>query len=342
VSDGPVCAGRGGRNELNMSATQSGESVEQEPAGAVQQAPRSGGRYSLSARIGAEAAGSFLIVGGALGIGMFNPQGGFAVPFGFGFAMVAAMLAFGYVSGGHFNPAITLGTALAGRTSWKHVLPYIVAQVVGASLATTVLWVILASHPAGSQSQSLFAAISNSFDASGSSGFGLSGVFLAEAVCTALLVAVYLGATARGARRGSAPFAVGLVLSVRTAFLLPVSNAGMNPARSTATVYFGDGAAAGQLWLFWVAPLLGAVIAGLIYRSAANPASGAKPAKGKGAKTNSAKGKTAKTKATADFGFAKDEVALEEPAKDKGATEARDFFDGQGGPAKPQGGAAAK
>jgi len=324
-----------------MSAAQSGQTVEQEAAGILREAPRSGGRYSLSARIGAEAVGSFLVIGGALGIGMFNPQGGFAVPFGFGFAMVAAMLAFGYISGGHFNPAITLGTALAGRTSWKYVLPYIVAQVVGASLATTVLWVILTSHPAGSQSKSLFSAISNTFDASGSSGFGLSGVFLAEAVGTALLVAVYLGATARGARPGSAPFAVGLVLSVLTAFLLPVSNAGLNPARSTATVYFGDGAAAGQLWLFWVAPLLGAVIAGLIYRSAGSPAAKDKASNAKAEKDKAAKGK-AGSKAAADFGYAKDEVALEEPAQDQGATEARDFFDGQGGPAKPQGGAAGK
>lgn len=318
---------------------QSGELVEQEPAGSVQKAQRTGKNYSLSARIGAEATGTFLVVGGALGIGMFNPQGGFAVPFGFGFAMVAAMLAFGYVSGGHFNPAITLGTALAGRTSWKHVLPYIVAQVVGASLATTVLWVVLASHPAGTQSQSLFTAISNSFDATGASGFGLSGVFLAEAIGTALLVAVYLGATARGARPGSGPFAVGLVLSVLTAFLLPISNAGLNPARSTATVYFGDGNAAGQLWLFWVAPLLGAVIAGLIYRSAGNPAPDAKPGKAK----------TAKGKAAADFAYAKDDVAVAEPettpqpaAEDNGATEARDFFDGKGQPAKPQDGAAGK
>jgi aquaporin Z len=313
-----------------MSEKQSGEPVEQEPAGAAQKVSRTGEGYSLSARIGAEATGSFLMVGGALGIGMFNPQGGFAVPFGFGFAVVAAMLAFGYISGGHFNPAITLGTALAGRTAWKHVLPYVVAQVVGASLATGALWVILRSHPANAQSQSLFAAISNTFDASGSSGFSLAGVFLAEAVGTALLVAVYLGSTARRARPGSAPFAVGLALSVLTAFLLPVSNAGLNPARSTATVYFGNGAAAGQLWLFWVAPLLGAVIAGLIYRSAETVPS-RKAAKGK----------------AADFGYAKDEVTVPEagkaqPAADNGATEARDFFDGHSGPAKTQGGKAAK
>ncbi|MFD1214457.1 MIP/aquaporin family protein [Arthrobacter sp. GCM10027362] len=309
-----------------MSLKQSGGPVEQEPAETVR-APREG--YSLSARIGAEAVGAFLLVGGALGIGMFNPQGGFAVPFGFGFAVAAAMLAFGYISGGHFNPAITLGTALAGRTAWKHVLPYIVAQVAGASLATTVLWVILRSHPANSQSQSLFAAISNHFDASGSSGFSLAGVFLAEAVCTALLVAVYLGATARAARPGSAPFAVGLALSVLTAFLLPVSNAGLNPARSTATVYFGDGTAAGQLWLFWAAPLLGAVIAGLIYRSAEGAP---QRATGKAAEGKAAKGKAA------DFGYAKDDVDVtgadkpqQEP--DNGAAEAKDFFDGQGGPA---------
>ncbi|NKX50353.1 porin [Arthrobacter deserti] len=313
-----------------MSAEQSGDRVEQEPA-AAQKAPAAGEGYSLSARIGAEAAGSFLVDGGALGIGMFNPQGGFAVPFGFGFAVVAAMLAFGYVSGGHFNPAITLGTALAGRTRWKHVLPYIDAQVAGAPLAAAALGGILRSHPAAGQSQGLFAAISNNFDAGGSSGFSLAGVFLAGAVCPALLVGVYLGATSPGARPGSAPFAVGLVLSVLTAFLLPVSNAGLNPARSTATVFFGDGAAAGQLWLFWVAPLLGAVIAGLIYRSAgAAPQRRSKPARGK----------------AADFGYAGDGVAVEEAGKpevpDNGATEAREFFDGPGGAAKPRPGQSGK
>ncbi|NKX54597.1 MIP/aquaporin family protein [Arthrobacter mobilis] len=326
-----------------MSAEQPEGRVEREPAAAVERTPGAPGGHSLSARIGAEAAGSFLIVGGALGIGMFNPQGGFAVPFGFGFAVVAAMLAFGYVSGGHFNPAITLGTALAGRTAWKQVLPYIVAQVAGASLATLTLWVILRSHPAGAESQNLFTAISNSFDATGSSGFSLAGVFLAEAVCTGLLVAVYLGATARRAWPGSAPFAVGLVLAVLAAFLLPVSNAGLNPARSTATVYFGDGTAAGQLWVFWVAPLLGAVIAGLIYRSAESvpQRAGTKAGKDKPDKARTGKGRQA-----ADAGAAQGQGTVAggktgQP-QDDGAAEARDFFDGRPGQARNEGGPAAR
>jgi aquaporin Z len=305
------------------------------PASAAPAAPpRLGEGRSYSARIGAEAAGSFLLFFGALGIGMFNPQGAFGVPFGFGFAVIAGMLAFGYISGGHFNPAITLGAALTGRISWKSVLPYVLAQLVGMSLAAVVLWVIMGSHPAGAQSESVFASIANGFAGGDEMGFSMAGVFLAETVATGLLVAVYLGATSSRDRLRSAPYAVGLAFAVLTAVMLPVSNAGLNPARSTAAVYFAGGAPLGELWLFWVAPLLGALIAGLLYRSAEMvPGSRMKAADGGAPVVSAAAPVEGATAGTAAGRSDVPDVAVEDqpdepaPADDQGAAEARDFFD---------------
>ena len=341
------------------------------PAPAVHAAPpRLGEGRSYSARIGAEAAGSFLLFFGALGIGMFNPQGGFGVPFGFGLAVVAGMLAFGHVSGGHFNPAITLGSALAGRTSWKSVLPYVLAQLAGTSLAAVVLWVIMGSHPVSAQSAGVFTSISNGYAGGDELGFSMAGVFLAETVATGLLVAVYLGATSSLDRLRSAPYAVGLAFGVLTAMMLPISNAGLNPARSTAAVYFADGSPLGELWLFWAAPLLGAVIAGLLYRSAelvpgprkatndgdAPAASSAEPVEGKTAVGGGASTGTVSTggaagsaaagpvpAGSAAAGREVPDVAVEDqpdepaPADDQGAAEARDFFDRKPDRTRPDG-----
>jgi len=291
----------------------------------------------LSARIAAEAAGAFLLFFGAMGIGMFNPQGGFSVPFGFGLAVVAGMLAFGHISGGHFNPAITLGSALAGRTSWKSVPAYVIAQLVGTSLAAVVLWVILLSHPAASQLSQVFTLVANKYAAGEELGFGMAGVFLAETIATAVLVAVYLGATSSRDRLRSAPYAVGLAFAVLTAVLIPISNAGMNPARSTAGVYFADPATLGELWLFWVAPLLGAVIAGLLYRSAETvPASTSDDEAPAGSAEDAVQEKAAAAAAEdAAPAPAADRpgggTARTEAKGDRGADEARDFFDGQPG-----------
>ncbi|EMY34683.1 aquaporin Z [Arthrobacter crystallopoietes BAB-32] len=257
------------------------------------------------------------------------------MPFGFGLAVVAGMLAFGHISGGHFNPAITLGSALAGRTSWKSVPAYVIAQLVGTSLAAVVLWVILLSHPAASQLSQVFTLVANKYAAGEELGFGLAGVFLAETIATAILVAVYLGATSSRDRLRSAPYAVGLAFAVLTAVLIPISNAGMNPARSTAGVYFADPATLGELWLFWVAPLLGAVIAGLLYRSAEMvPASKS----GGDASDGSAEAHVQQKTAAATAEDAAPAPAAEGPGGrtvpteaqgDHGADEARDFFNGK-------------
>ena len=308
--------------------------------------PRLGEGYGMSARIAAEIAGAFLLFFGALGIGMFNPQGGFAVPFGFGLAVIAGMLAFGHISGGQFNPAITLGSALAGRTSWKNVLPYIIAQLVGTSLAAVVLWVIMRSHPVGSQAAQVFSSVANGYASGEDLGFTMAGVFLAETIGTAMLVAIYLGATSSRDRLRSAPYAVGLAFAVLTAALLPISNAGMNPARSTAAVYFAEPAALGELWLFWAAPVLGAVIAGLLYRSAETVPAKTKTADDAGRRASAAADTSTTasvtgtgTGTTAGEGVAGGNAVVDTVEDDKsitdgkpgrddlGAAEARDFLD---------------
>ncbi|WP_165968653.1 aquaporin [Arthrobacter crusticola] len=223
--------------------------------------------YGPAARTAAEAVGSFVVVLTGLGVTMLNTQSGVPPTLAFGFALLAAMIAFGYISGGHFNPAVTLGSAVAGRTGWGSVLPYILAQLVGGLAAAGFLWLLLSANSQLTDVNGLFAAASNGFEEHSVAQFPLSSAFLAEAVCTAILVAVFLGATARHAGRSTAPFAVGLTYASLLTLLLPVTNGGLNPARSTASALFTGDWAPAQLWLFFAAPLVGAVIAGLVFRS---------------------------------------------------------------------------
>ncbi|WP_312178494.1 aquaporin [Arthrobacter sp.] len=223
-------------------------------------------RYGLVGRSVAEAAGSFLLVMVGLGVAFFNPTGGLSAPLAFGLVLAAAMVAFGYISGGHFLPTITLGSAMAGRTDWKSVLPYIVAQVVGAVFAALILWVSMTGHPQIPETQPFFSAVANGFAENSATQFPLAGALLTEVIAAALLTAVYLGAGSRLSAAASA-FAVGVTYAALLTFLVPITGGSINPARSTATALFAESWAVGQLWLFWLAPLLGAAIAGLIYRS---------------------------------------------------------------------------
>ncbi|MBG6189820.1 aquaporin Z [Arthrobacter sp. CAN_A212] len=241
--------------------------------------------FSLVARSLAEAAGSFLLVLAGLGVTILNTQTGVQPTLAFGLALIGAIVAFGYVSGGHFNPAVTLGSAIAGKTSWISVLPYIVAQVVGGVIAAVFIWLLLSANQqfAGSV-QALFAVSANGYAEHSPTQFALSSTFLAEVVGTAIFVAVVLGAMSRTAtgslRNAGGPFAIGLVYAALLTFLLPISNGSLNPARSTAAAIFSESWAIEQLWLFWVAPVLGAAIAGLIYRSSelfGGRTTGAKP-----------------------------------------------------------------
>ncbi|MGV8977038.1 MAG: aquaporin [Cellulomonas sp.] len=238
------------------------------------------GEPSLVARLGAEAFGTFFLVlagvGTALYAGITGVGGGpLAVAFAFAIAVIAGAIAVGNISGGHFNPAVTFGAAVAGRTAWRDVLPYWLAQLIGGAAAAGLLYVVLASLPAlAGHERSFFSGAANGFGAhspiggqTGGEGFGLLGALLIELVVTAVFVGVILGATDRRSAHQQAPFAIGLTLGVGVLIALPVTNAALNPARATAAAIFSDGWAFGQLWLFWVAPLAGAGIAALVYRA---------------------------------------------------------------------------
>ncbi|MBD7995509.1 aquaporin [Arthrobacter sp. Sa2CUA1] len=222
--------------------------------------------YGLVGRSVAEAAGSFLVVMVGLGVAFFNPSGGLSAPLAFGLVLAAAMVAFGYISGGHFLPTITVASALAGRTDWKSVLPYIAAQLIGAVLAAGILWVSMTGHPQIPETQPFFSAVANGFAENSSTQFPLAGALLTEVIAAALLTAVFLGSGSRLSAAAGA-FAVGVTYAALLTFLVPITGGSINPARSTATAIFAEGWAVGQLWLFWLAPLLGAAITGLIYRS---------------------------------------------------------------------------
>ncbi|WP_051298286.1 aquaporin [Arthrobacter castelli] len=226
-------------------------------------------KYGVLSRSAAEAFGAFVLVLGGVAVSMFGSQAGIPGALAFGLLFIAGIIAVGHISGGHFNPALTLGFAVAGRLSWKDVLPYIVGQVIGGAAAMGLLWVVLSGGPQqiAQQMGALFGSVSPGFGENSPSQFPLTSVLLLQVILTAVLAGVYLTATSGRANKALAPFAAGLTYAVVLQVSLPVSGGGVNPARSTATVVFADAAAAGQLWLFWVAPLAGAAIAGLLYRS---------------------------------------------------------------------------
>lgn len=223
--------------------------------------------YGLAGRSAAEAVGSFLLVFVGVGLAFFSATGSVSSPLGVGLAVAAAMVAFGYVSGGHFNPAISLASAAAGRTAWKALPVYIVAQLIGAALAVTMLWVVIQGVPELAETRMVFSALANGYGEQSGAGFPLASALLTEVIGAALLTAVFLGATTGRRPAATAAFAVGVTYAVLLTFLAPITGGSLNPARSTAVALFGESAALEQLWLFWVAPVLGALIAGLIYRS---------------------------------------------------------------------------
>lgn len=229
--------------------------------------PTDGRVPGLAARAVAEVAGSFFVILAGLGATMLATETSLQPTVVFGFAVVAAMIAFGHVSGGHFNPAITLGSAVAGRTAWASVAPYLVAQLVGALAAAGLIWLVLSANAQLTGIQAFFSSASNGFGEHSPAQFPLTSAFLLEVVAAALLVAVFLGAQRRRAGRELAPFAVGLTVAALLSFLLPVTNGALNPLRSIASALFAEPWALEQLWLFWAAPLVGGIIAGLVYRS---------------------------------------------------------------------------
>lgn len=215
----------------------------------------------MSRELGAEFIGTFTLVTAVCGAALFSaPSAGLvAVAFAVGLSVLAMAYAVGSISGGHFNPAVTAGLVAAGRFEANKAVPYILAQVLGGIAAAAVFYCILSWAPAGKWNN--FVAISNTF---GGAGFPLLPVALIEIVITALFVLVIVSVTSPRAPAGFAPIAIGLALVLFHLVAIPVSNASLNPARSTATAVFGGGIALHSLWLFWIAPILGGVIGGLI------------------------------------------------------------------------------
>ena len=220
-------------------------------------------------RLSAEAFGTFWLVFGGCGSAVLAagiPELGIGyagVALAFGLTVLTMAYAVGHISGGHFNPAVSLGLAIAGRFEYKDLLPYWIAQVVGGVLGAAVLYLI-ASGAAG------FAAggfASNGYDALSPHGYGLVSVLVAEVVLTAFFLMIILGSTHGKAPAGFAPLAIGLGLTLIHLISIPVSNTSVNPARSIAAAIFAQNGALGQVWLFIVAPLAGAALGAILWKA---------------------------------------------------------------------------
>jgi aquaporin Z len=212
----------------------------------------------------AEFVGTFCLVIAIAGAALFAaPTAGLvAVALAAGIAIVSMAYAVGHISGGHFNPAVTIGLIAAGRFDSAKAPGYIGAQVLGGAAAGLVLSLVLAGAIGGKLNT--FAGASNHYGGPGQ--FGLMAAFLFEVVITALFLIIIVGSTSRRAPAGFAPIAIGLALCLFHLIAIPVTNASLNPARSTATALFGGAVPLSQLWLFWVAPIIGGVIGGVIAR----------------------------------------------------------------------------
>ncbi|WP_146345051.1 aquaporin Z [Falsiphaeobacter marinintestinus] len=204
--------------------------------------------------------GSAVLAAGVADVGI----GWLGVSLAFGLTVLTMAFAVGHISGGHFNPAVTLGLVLGGRHDAKEMVPYWVAQVAGAICAAAVLYIITSGAPdfAGTGG---FAT--NGFGELSPQGFSMASALLIEIILTAFFLIIILGATSSGAPAGFAPIAIGLGLTLIHMISIPVTNTSVNPARSTGVALFSETAAMGQLWLFWVAPLVGAALGAIIWKA---------------------------------------------------------------------------
>lgn len=233
---------------------------------------------SLVSKSAAELFGTFWLVFGGCGSAIFaakqiaQAEGGngtyqlgigfLGVALAFGLTVVTMAYAVGHVSGGHFNPAISLGAAVGGRLPWRDLPVYWISQVVGGLVAGAALLLIAKGKPGFSPVGHMAA---NGYGAHSPSHYSLGAVITAEVLLTAFFLMVVLGATDIRSPRGFGPLAIGLSLTLIHLVSIPISNTSVNPARSTAVAFFNGEGAPGQLWVFWVAPLVGGLIGGLIY-----------------------------------------------------------------------------
>lgn len=223
---------------------------------------------TLGKKLGAEFFGTFWLVLGGCGAAVlaagFPELGiGFAgVALAFGLTVLTMVYAVGHISGGHFNPAVSFGLWSAGKFETKELLPYIAAQVIGGIAGAAVLYLI-ASGQAGFEAGGF---ASNGFGELSPGKYNMVSVLITEVVMTFMFLFIILGATDERAPAGFAGIAIGLGLTLIHLISIPVSNTSVNPARSTAAALFADTAAISQLWLFWIAPIVGAILAGLVWK----------------------------------------------------------------------------
>ena len=229
---------------------------------------------ALSTRLAAEFLGTLWLVLGGCGAAVISAAfpdvgiGLLGVAFAFGLTVLTMAYAIGHISGCHLNPAVSVGLVAGGRFPASELLPYIVAQVVGAIAGSGILYLIASGNP-GFDVSAGFA--SNGYGEHSPGGFALSSGFISEVVMTFMFLIIILGSTDRRAPAGMAPIAIGLGLTLIHLISIPVTNTSVNPARSTGPALFVSRRfwAIAQLWLFWVAPIIGAALAGIAYRSIA-------------------------------------------------------------------------
>lgn len=227
---------------------------------------------TLAHRLTAEALGTFWLVLGGCGAAVFAASpaehasvgiGFLGVAIAFGLTVLTGVYAFGSVSGGHFNPAVTLGAALARRIEWKALPGYWIAQVIGGLVAGGLIYWIGSGRTGWSATGNMAA---NGYGDHSPEHYGLISVVITEIVLTAMFLFVILGSTDARAPKGFAGLSIGLSLTLIHLISIPISNTSVNPARSTAVAFFNGDGAPTQLWVFWLAPLAGAAIAGAAYR----------------------------------------------------------------------------
>jgi aquaporin Z len=224
---------------------------------------------NLTKSLGAEFLGTFWLVLGGCGSAVLAAKFGgvgiglLGVAFAFGLTVLTMVYAFGHISGGHFNPAVSFGLMVGGRFEAKYFIPYVIAQVIGAILAAAVLYYIASGQPSFDIANGL---ANNGYGEHSPGGYSMAAGFVTEAIMTFMFLMIILGATDPRTTKGFAPIAIGLGLTLIHLISIPVTNTSVNPARSTGPALIVGGWALAQLWFFWLAPLLGALLAGLSYR----------------------------------------------------------------------------
>lgn len=208
--------------------------------------------------------GSAVLAAGVADVGI----GLVGVSLAFGLTVLTGAYALGHISGGHFNPAVSIGLFMGGRFNSKELPGYIIAQVLGGAVGAAVLYLIVSSATGFSGIETSLGAFATNFYDANVYGvnFGMVGALVTEVVMTFMFLIVILGATHKNASPGFGGMAIGLALTLIHLISIPVTNTSVNPARSTAVAIFAGADAIGQLWLFWVAPIVGAILAGLVYR----------------------------------------------------------------------------